>query len=123
MARKAREQKLERRDKHRAASDVAVTVMASVSIALPLLFYLHQHVEMLRTGYEIDSLQEHREVLVERERQLRAERAERSDLARVEEVAGKLGLRAPAPEDVHGLTSRRPRGPATSSESGGAGLD
>ena len=123
MARKAREQRLERREEHRAASDVAVTVMASVSIALPLLVYLHQHVEMLRTGYEIDSLKERREVLVERERQLRAERAERSDLARVEEAAGRLGLRAPAPEDVHGLKQRRPRGPASNSERGGAGLD
>ena len=123
MARKVKEQRLKRRGDHRAASDVAVTVMASVSIALPLLFYLHQHVEMLRTGYEIDSLKERRQVLVERERQLRAERAERSDLARVEEAAGKLGLRAPEPEDVHGLTTRRPRGPAASSESGGAGLD
>ena len=122
MARKAKEQRLERRGEHRAASDVAVTVMASVSIALPLLFYLHQHVEMLRTGYEIDSLRERREVLVERKRQLRAERAERSDLARIEEAAGKLGLRAPDPADVHGVKTGE-ASPSRRTRRGGAGLD
>jgi cell division protein FtsL len=123
MARRTKEQRLERRREHRAASDVAVTVMASVSIALPLLFYLHQHVEMLRTGYEIDTLKQRRELLVERQRQLRVERARRADLARIEEAAGKLGLRAPEPQDVQGVKGRSPRAAVRGAGRGGAGLD
>ena len=80
---------------------MAVTLLASVSIALPLLFYLNQHVEMLRFGYEIESLKERREVLVERQRHLLGERASRADLDRVEQGALDLGLVTPSPTAVY----------------------
>jgi hypothetical protein len=81
-------------------SDVAVTVLASVAIALPLLFYLRQHVEILRYGYEIESLRERRAALVERTRELSAQRLESASLERVAEQAPSLGLVAPEPDHV-----------------------
>ena len=81
-------------------SDVAVTVLASVAIALPLLFYMRQHVEILRYGYEIESLRERRAALVERTRELSAQRLESASLERVAEQAPSLGLVAPEPDHV-----------------------
>ena len=71
-ARRTLRQTLPRRSRTGHVSDLAVTLLASVAIALPLVFYLNQHVEMLRYGYEIESLKEHRMVLVERQRHLLA---------------------------------------------------
>jgi len=81
-------------------SDVAVTVLASVAIALPLLFYLRQHVEILRYGYEIESLRERRAALVEQSRELTAQRLESASLERVAQQAPSLGLAAPEPDHV-----------------------
>ena len=89
-----------RGDAARPASDLAVTVIASIAIALPLMFYLHQHVEVLRYGYEIESLQARRAELVERARQLRVERLEAASLERVESQAAAAGLVRPGPGDV-----------------------
>jgi hypothetical protein len=119
-ARKRVEQQLKRKSGRSRPSDVAVTVMASVSIALPLMFYLHQHVEMLRYGYEIDSLKERRQLLVEKQRGLRAERSSLSDLRLVEEKAGERGLQAPAPLDVYSVKDARR---LTSASGGGPELD
>jgi hypothetical protein len=77
-----------------------VAVVACVSIALPLLFYLHEHVEMLRCGYEIESLKSRRLVLVEKTRQLAADRAAAASVASVERRAEAMGLVAPAASDV-----------------------
>lgn len=101
------EQRLVRRSQRSPASDLMVTVVASVSIALPLLFYLHQHVEMLRHGYEIEALEERRTALVERGRELEVARAEAASLSRVEEQARILGLEAPAPGDVYSAKGPR----------------
>lgn len=87
--------------RRRAAGDIAVTAIASVAIALPLVFYLHQHVEILRLGYEIESLKDRRVEIAERSRELRVKRSESATLARVEEQAALLGLAAPAPSDIY----------------------
>ena len=93
--------------RHRPA-DLAATVIASVSIALPLLFYLNQHVELLRQGYRIESLRERRADLVERRRELRARRAAEARLSRVEQAAVSQGLVAPEPEDVFRIVDEAP---------------
>ena len=81
--------------------DIAATVIASIAIALPLVFYLHQHVEILRLGYEIESLKERRVEIAERSRELRAERTQQASLARVEEQAALMGLAAPPPSSIY----------------------
>ena len=87
--------------RRQAAGDIAVTAIASVAIALPLVFYLHQHVEILRLGYEIESLKGRRVEIAERSRELRVKRLEAASPARVEEQASLLGLVAPEPSDVY----------------------
>lgn len=111
------EQRLERHAAEAPVSDVAVTVLASVSIALPLLFYLHQHVQMLRYGYEIEALRVERTALVDRQRELEAEQARRASLGRVEEQARLLGLEAPRPADVY-VGQGGPESAATSRTTG-----
>jgi hypothetical protein len=84
----------------RAASDLTTTVLASIAIALPLMFYLRQHVEILRYGYEIESLKERRAELQEQSRELSIQRASAAALPEIERRAAALGLVAPAPSDV-----------------------
>jgi hypothetical protein len=86
--------------RRRSASDLTTTVAASIAIALPLMFYLRQHVEILRYGYEIESLKERRAALAERSKDLAVERAEAASLPEVERRAEALGLVAPDPRDV-----------------------
>ena len=83
------------------SSDIVATVIASIAIALPLVFYLHQHVEILRLGYEIESLKERRVELAERSRELRIEKTREAGLDRVEEQAALLGLSAPSGSDIY----------------------
>ena len=91
MRRRVLHQEVER-PREAAGSDLAVTVLASFSIAVPLLFYLHQHVEMLRYGYEIEALEQRKVALVERHRELMASRDQSSSLGRAEEQATAAGL-------------------------------
>lgn len=104
------EQVLQRRPEAAGGSDLAVTLLASVSIAVPLLFYLHQHVEMLRYGYEIEQLKARRAELSDRRLELSAERAGRASLGRIEEQASLFGLVAPEPTAVYATGGP---GPAT----------
>ena len=83
------------------SSDMVATVIASVAIALPLVFYLHQHVEILRLGYEIESLKERRVELAERSRELRVEKTQEATLSRVEDQAALMGLSAPSGSDIY----------------------
>ena len=85
----------------RAASDLATTVLASVAIALPLMFYLRQHVEILRYGYEIEALKERRAELAEAARELSVQRASAAALPGIESRAAALGFVAPDPRDVY----------------------
>jgi cell division protein FtsL len=59
------------------------------------------NLETFRLGYQIESLQKHKETLAEKQRQLEMERARVSALARVEEVARRrLGLVTPGRDQV-----------------------
>lgn len=90
--------------RRKSASDLATTVISSLAIALPLMFYLRQHVEILRYGYEIEALQDRRAELEERSRELAVERASAASLPDVERRARALGLVAPDPRDVFTVT-------------------
>lgn len=92
-----------RRTREAAGSDLAVTVVASLSIAAPLLFYLHQHVEMLRYGYAIESQKHERSRLVEKRRELQSERDRAASLGRVEEQATLIGLEPPPASAIYAV--------------------
>lgn len=115
-ARRKVAQRLTRRSEGSARSDVAVTLIASVSIAMPLLFYLHQHVELLRHGYEIEALKKERVNLEERRRELALDRSRLSGLDQVERQATLLGLTTPDPLAIYSAPSGAAGGPAEGTE-------
>lgn len=87
--------------KKKPVSDLATTVMAALAIALPLVLYLHEHVEILKYGYQIDALKQQQAELRESARDLSVERAEAASLPAVASRAVAMGLIAPASQDVY----------------------
>jgi len=70
-------------------------------LLLGLLFYVWQHIQVVRLGYEIERLKGERTALIQRERELSLEVAQLKSLKRVEEIAkGDLGLTSPTPGQV-----------------------
>ncbi len=98
--------------RRRSASDLATTVMASIAIALPLMLYLSQHVEILRHGYEIEALQQQRAELTEQGRELDVTRAVAVSLPEIERRALALGLVPPPSTDVFTASESFHEGPA-----------
>ena len=87
--------------KKKPVSDLATTVMAALAIALPLVLYLHEHVEILKYGYQIDALKQQQAQLQESARELSVESAQAASLPAVASKAAAMGLIAPAPQDVY----------------------
>ena len=76
--------------------ELLLAVALSGLMLLPLLLYVWQSSEWIRSGYRIEHLKSQRDHLVEVNRQLRLEKASLENLARVEQVAGgPLGLAQP----------------------------
>lgn len=103
--------------RRKSASDLTTTVLASVAIALPLMFYLRQHVEILKYGYEIEALEERRAGLLENSRELSIERSRAASLPEAWRRAQSLGFVAPDPRDVFAAVGEEthdsaPNGPA-----------
>ena len=70
-------------------------------VLLGVLFYVWQHIEVVRLGYEIEQLQAERITLHRGEKELRFDLARLKSLRRVEEIARRqLGLTSPAPGQV-----------------------
>ena len=68
---------------------------------VPLLLYVWQNVEWIRTGYRVEKLEAQREQLTELNHKLRLEKASLETLARVEhEASARLGLAQPPPGAV-----------------------
>ena len=66
-----------------------------------VLFYVFQHLQVVRLGYEVERLRGERAALVEQGRALSLEAARLRAVKRVEAVArGQLGMVAPAPGQV-----------------------
>jgi cell division protein FtsL len=66
-----------------------------------VLFYVFQHIQVVRLGYEVERLRGERSVLVEQGRALTLEAARLRAVKRVEEVArGELGMVTPAPGQI-----------------------
>jgi cell division protein FtsL len=71
------------------------------ALLVPVLFYVWQQVEYIRTGYRIEALREEKAKLVEWGRKLRLERATLLDLRRIEKVAvERLRLVPPTEENT-----------------------
>ena len=70
-------------------------------ILFGVLFYVWQHIQVVRLGYEIEQLQAERIGLLLAEKELRFDLARFRSLRRVEQIARReLGLTSPAPGQV-----------------------
>jgi cell division protein FtsL len=79
-----------------------LAMVATVALLVgAVLFYVFQHLQVVRVGYEVERLRRERATLVEQARALSLEAAGLRAVKRVEEVArGHLGMVAPAPGQV-----------------------
>ncbi len=82
------------------ARELRRVVWICAAILLPVLFYVWQQVEYIRTGYQMEQLRAERSRLLEWNRQLEVERATLLNLGRVEKVAAKLGLVPPTSQNT-----------------------
>jgi len=73
-----------------------------------LLLYMVPYLWMRRSGYRIGELKKHHEEMVESNRLLQVKQAELRSLDRIEAIARKLGMQAPAPEQVVWSDGGRP---------------
>ena len=83
------------------ARDLKRVVWICASLLLPILFYVWQQVEYIRTGYQIEQLRAERNRLVEWNRQMKLERATLLNLKRIETLSRtRLGLIPPDSENT-----------------------
>ncbi|HEU5181754.1 MAG TPA: cell division protein FtsL [Candidatus Polarisedimenticolia bacterium] len=70
-------------------------------LLIPILFYVWQQIEFIRTGYQIEQLRAEKIRLTEWNRQMKLERATLSNLKRIEQLGrARLGLVPPDPENT-----------------------
>ena len=83
------------------ARELHRVVWIAVALLVPVLFYVWQEIEYLRTGYQMEELRVEKNKLTEWNRQLRLERATLLELKRIEALGrSRLGLVPPAAENT-----------------------
>ena len=81
--------------------EFAALALAAVPPLLVLLAAIWANLETVRLGYQLATVGRQREALLERNRQLRMDRAQASSLARVDAIARRtLGLVPPVPGQI-----------------------
>jgi cell division protein FtsL len=88
------------RDRRR-QRELALVLLVVLCLGGGLLGYTWIHLEVLRTGYEIDKLEKRLAELTQKERQLRLESSYLAGPSQIERrAAQELGMQAPALEQV-----------------------
>ena len=81
--------------------DLLPSLCLASLVLFGVLFYVWQHIQVVRLGYEIEHLQAERVALVRQENELRFEVARLRSLRRVEEIGRRqLGLTSPVSGQV-----------------------
>lgn len=81
--------------------DLLPSLCLGTLVLLGVLFYVWQHIQVVRLGYEIEQLQAERIALLRQEKELRFDIARLKSLRRVEEIARRqLGLTSASPGQV-----------------------
>lgn len=76
--------------------DLLQTLLLGGAVLVVILFYVWQHVQVVRLGYQVESLAGERAGLIRQQKELRVEVARLKSLRRVEEIARRqLGLGSP----------------------------
>ncbi len=81
--------------------DLLPSILVGGLVLVGVLFYVWQHIQVVRLGYQIEHLQGERIALTRQEKGLRFEVARLKSLRRVEEIARhQLGFTSPRPGQV-----------------------
>ena len=81
--------------------DLLPSILLGSLVLVGVLFYVWQHIQVVRLGYQIEHLQGERLALLRQEKELRFEVARLKSLRRVEGIARhQLGFRSPGPGQV-----------------------
>ena len=81
--------------------DLLPSLCLACLVLFGVLFYVWQHIQVVRLGYEIERLQVERLALIRQENELRFEVARLKSLRRVEEIGRRqLGLTSPVAGQV-----------------------
>lgn len=81
--------------------DLLPSLLLGIPVLLGALFYVWQHIQVVRLGYEVEYLTGERANLIRQQKELRFEVAKLRSLRLVEEIArGQLGLTSPKPGQV-----------------------
>lgn len=76
--------------------DLLQSLLLGGVVLVVVLFYVWQHVQVVRLGYEVEYLAGERAALLQQQKELRVEVARLKSLRRVEEIARRqLGLTTP----------------------------
>lgn len=81
--------------------DLLQSLLLGSLVLVGALFYVWQHIQVVRLGYQIEYLAGERTALMRQQKELRFEVARLRSLRRVEEIARRqLGLTSPQPGQV-----------------------
>ncbi len=81
--------------------DLLHSILLGGLVLVGVLFYVWQHIQVVRLGYQIEHLQGERIALIRQQKELRFEVARLKSLRRVEEIARRqLGFTSPGPGQV-----------------------
>ncbi len=81
--------------------DLLPSILLGGLVLVGVLFYVWQHIQVVRLGYQIEHLQGERVALLRQEKELRFEVARLKSLRRVEGIARhQLGFTSPRPGQV-----------------------
>lgn len=81
--------------------DLLQSLLLGSLVLVGVLFYVWQHIQVVRLGYQVEYLAGERAGLIRQQKELRFEVARLRSLRRVEEIARRqLGLTSPRPGQV-----------------------
>lgn len=84
--------------------DLLPSLLLGSLVLVGVLFYVWQHIQVVRLGYQVEYLSGERASLIRQQKELRFEVAKLRSLRRVEEIARQqLGLTSPRPGQVIAL--------------------
>lgn len=90
-----------RRKKRKLVPEMKPIFLVGGILVLGLLFYVWQHVQVVRLGYQVERLRAARAILIQEEKGLRVELGRLRSLKRVEGLArGRLGMVNPVPGQI-----------------------
>ena len=97
-----------KRERARRAKDLVKILFTAGIVLVGALLYVWQHIQIIRLGYNLESLNSELSALTQEEKELTVKIAELKSLGRIEEMARRrLGMTEPTPSQIILLSSDR----------------